>query len=95
MLLRKGKLTRSRKKEMMIVSEDNRTYIVDDPIVTVWSMCDGNQTEETIADNLSINNHIERSKVLGVVSDIVERLKKIGLLQEVASILPDQSCSDG
>ena len=90
MLLRKGKLTRSRKKEMLIVSEDNRTYIVDDPIVTVWSMCDGNQTEDTIADNISINSHTDRSKILEFVSDIVERLKKIGLLREVEDILQDQ-----
>jgi|GEM_PF-530929 len=95
MLLRKGKLTRSRKKEMLIVSEDNRTYIVDDPVVTVWSMCDGNQTEETIADNISMNSHTERSKVLEVVSDIVERLKNIGLLQEVESDPSDQPQPDG
>lgn len=81
--IKKGTLAKSEANELLLVDENNKGYKVDQAIIAVWSMCDGNRTQEEIVDELASETKLEKSKVIGVVSDILAKLEQVSLVQKV------------
>ena len=82
-LIKKGTLTKSEANELLIVAENNKVYKVDPTVVAIWNKCDGNRTQEQIVDELADETKLEKSKISGVVSDIVAKLEQASLVQKV------------
>lgn len=81
--IKKGTLTKSEANELLIVDENKNAYKVDHTIITIWSMCDGNRTQEQIVDELANELQIEKPKISKAVSDILAKLEQVGLVQKV------------
>ncbi len=81
--IRKGTTAKSEADELLLVDENNKGYKVDQVIIAIWSMCDGNRTQEQIVDELASETKLEKSKVSGAVSDILAKLEQVSLVQKV------------
>ncbi len=81
--IRKGTTAKSEADELLLVDENNKGYKVDQVIIAIWSMCDGNRTQEQIVDELASETKLEKSKVSEAVSDILAKLEQVSLVQKV------------
>jgi len=81
--IKKGTPAKSEADELLLVDENNKGYKVDQVIIAIWSMCDGNRTQEQIVDELASETKLEKSKVSGAVSDILAKLEQVSLVQKV------------
>jgi hypothetical protein len=81
--LKKGNIAKSNENELLLVDENEKAYKVDQTIVVIWSMCDGNTTEEQIVDNLTKETKIKRTEIEKAISDILAKLEQVGLIQKV------------
>lgn len=66
----------------MIVDENKKAYKVDQIVMMIWSMCDGNRTQEQIVDELVQKTKLEKAKISEAVSDVMAKLEQIGLVQK-------------
>lgn len=80
--MKKGKLTKDDKNQL-VINEENKNYSVDKSIATIWIMCDGNNTDEQIIDDLAAKTKVDKVKISEAVSEILSRLEKLGLVVKV------------
>ena len=81
--IKKGNLVKSEANELLIVDENRKAYKVDRGVIAIWSMCDGNRTQEQIVDELANETKIEKTKISELVSDILAKLEQVSLVQKV------------
>ena len=81
--MKKGNITKSKENELLLVDENEKAYKVNEAIITIWSMCNGNRTQEQIVDELANETKLEKTKVNKAVSDILAKLEQVSLVQKV------------
>jgi len=66
------------------VNEDKKAYRVDEVVILIWTMCDGEHEDKEIVDDFcsKLGENAPREEIEKAVSDITKQLEKFGLLEK-------------
>jgi hypothetical protein len=81
--VKKGRIAKSQENEPLLVDEKKNAYRVNDTILAIWNLCDGNRTQEQIVDELANETKMDKTKISGIISDILPKLERVGLVKKL------------
>jgi intergrase/recombinase len=69
------------------VNDDKKAYKVDEVVILIWSMCDGERDEKQITDEFcsKLGESAPKEEIEKAVSDIISQLEKFGLLEKAGA----------
>jgi len=84
---KKGSVARSQQGDLLLVDENKRAYKVDEVVLLIWTMCDGEHETKEIVENfcLKIGDKAPKEEIEKAVTDITQKLEKLGLLERVGA----------
>jgi hypothetical protein len=82
-LKRKGKLTRDQQGNMTLVNEKGEGVELDEVTVSIWQMCDGNITENSLVSFIAKRANIPEEEIKDSITHLIEQLEKLGFVERV------------
>jgi hypothetical protein len=77
---KKGVLAEDENGTMVLVNEKERAFRADEPIISIWQMCDGTRTKEDISTIVTEQTSMTKEDAEKLVSDIIDKLKEVELV---------------